>query len=511
MSGQRKVNRRPKSISRTLPPPVGGWNARDALASMKPEDAVILENIFPKQSECITRGGSELHCNTTYSSAPVQTLAEYKSGTTRKLVAGVDGKLVDVTTSTPSVIGSGFTSSIWKWVVFGGKIFLVNGLDAPQDWDGTTLTSTAWSGAGLTISNLNDVCVFKERMFFIEKNTQSFWYASATKVVTGVLTKFDLRYVGNFGGILEAIGTITSDGGTGVDDLLALYFSSGEVVIYQGTDPGDPTVWAIVGRFNIGAPVGSTLVQYGSDLVAITHGAYVPLTKVLSFGRSNPSSLDLSDKISGEVARMTKLYHGNNGWQAVLYPAGRMLIFNVPLSGTVFEQHVTNIDTKAWCKFTGWNFPCFGLFNDLLYGGSTDGKIYKLDTGTSDNGSVINADMQTAWNYFGDRGRQKNFTMVNVVMTGAIDPAATMASGVDFDIEVPSETITMEDLGSLGSEWDTGIWDEAIWSGLVRVMKGWNGTNGLGYSYSLRVRMSLNTQRVTIQAATVVMSPAGMT
>ena len=267
------------------------------------------------------RGGYALHCNTTEGAYNVETLAEYKAGTTRKLVAGCHGKLIDVTSSTPSTIGSGFTNNRWKWVNFGAKIFLVNGTDAPQDWDGTTLTATSWSGSGLTITNLSDVCVFKERMFFIEKNTQSFWYASATKVITGVLTKFDLRYVGNFGGTLQAIGTITSDGGTGVDDLLALYFSSGEVVIYQGSDPGEPTDWAIVGRFNIGAPVGAALVQYGSDLIAITQGAYVPLTKVLSFGRTNPSDLDLSDKISGEVAKVTRTYSGNSGWQAILYPA----------------------------------------------------------------------------------------------------------------------------------------------------------------------------------------------
>lgn len=510
MSGARKVNRSTKSISRTIPPPVGGWNARDALASMDPEDAVILENIFPKQSECVTRGGTELHCDTS-NSAAVKTLAEYKVGTTRKLVAGVNGKLIDVTSSTPSSIGTGFTNDVWSWAIFGGKIFLVNGADAPQDWDGTTLTATAWSGSGLTIANLSQVLVFKERMFFIEKNTQSFWYASATKVITGALTKFDLRYVGNFGGTLIGMNSITQDGGQGADDLLALFFSSGEVVIYSGSDPGEPTDWAIAGRFVIGAPVNAQSIQFGSDLVTITNGAYVPLTKVASLGRTNPSSLDLSDKISGEVAKMTALYSGNTGWQAILYPKGRKLLFNVPLSTTSYNQHVMNVDTKAWCKFTGWNFPVFGLFNDHLYAGSTDGKIYKVDTGTSDNSTPISVDMQTAWNYFGDRGRQKTFTMVNLIMTGAVDPSATVSTGVDFQIEVPADGLSLEDTGSLGAEWDTAEWNVAEWSGQVKVLKGWNGANGLGYCFSLRARMSLANQPITVQALSVIMSPAGMT
>ena len=503
-----RADRSQKSYSRPIPPPVGGWNARDSLASMKPQDAVILENFFPKQSEVVTRGGYALHCDTSEGAYNVETLAEYKSGTTRKLIAGCHGKLIDVTSSSPSTIGSGFTNNRWKWVNFGGKIFLVNGTDAPQDWDGTTLTSTAWSG--LTIANLSDVCVFKERMFFIEKNTQSFWYASATKVITGALTKFDLRYVGNFGGTLQAIGTITADGGSGVDDLLALYFSSGEVVIYSGSDPGDAANWALVGRFNIGAPVGAALVQFGSDLIAITQGAYVPLTKVLSFGRTNPSSLDLSDKISGEVARVTKTYSGNSGWQAILYPAGRMLLFNVPRSSISFDQHVMNIDTKAWCKFTNWNFPIFGTFNDALYAGGQDGKVYRVDYGYDDNDEPIVVDAQTAWNYFGMPNQEKVFSMSRIIFKCVTDPYASMSIGTDFEIAIPADTIQMEEQGSLGAVWDVGVWDVATWSGSDRILKGWNGCSGVGYCASLRIRFSVETQSVSWQSANIVFEPAGL-
>jgi hypothetical protein len=31
----------------TIPPPTGGWNARDPLAEMEPEDAIVLDNIIP--------------------------------------------------------------------------------------------------------------------------------------------------------------------------------------------------------------------------------------------------------------------------------------------------------------------------------------------------------------------------------------------------------------------------------------------------------------------------------
>lgn len=506
-TARRQTNRGRKSQSRPIPPSVGGWNARDALASMSPEDAVIMDNVFPKQSEVVSRNGCSVHCNTAEGTYTVGMLAEYKAGTQRKLIAALNGKLINVTTSTPSTIGSGFSSNNWKWVNHGGKIFFVNGTDAPQDWDGTTLTATAWSG--LTIANLSDVCVFKERLFFIEKNTLKFWYPASVKTLTGALTSFDLSYVGTFGGTLQAIGKITSDGGDGVDDKIAFYLSSGEVIVYEGSDPGDATKWSLVGVFTIGAPVGAAVVKFGSDLVAITQGAYVQLTKVLPFGRTQKQSMDLSDKISGEVARMTRLYSGNTGWQATLYPKGRMLLFNVPVSSTVFQQHVLNIDTRAWCRFTGWNFNTFCLFNDSLYAGGTDGKIYLCDSGTDDNGEEIAVDLQTAWNFFGSTDQEKVFSMARVIMTGAVDPNALMAVGVDFEIGAPSEAIETEDIGSLGAIWGEAEWGVGEWSGAVRTLKGWNGIAGQGYCLSLRITMSLSVQTVTIQAYNVIMSKAG--
>src|SRR5689334_19354806 len=49
------------SITQTYPAPIGGWNARDALASMKPIDAVVLNNFYPRPSYVEFRGGRAAH------------------------------------------------------------------------------------------------------------------------------------------------------------------------------------------------------------------------------------------------------------------------------------------------------------------------------------------------------------------------------------------------------------------------------------------------------------------
>ena len=55
--GSRPQVQRATARSASLPAPVGGWNARDALAEMAPTDAVTLVNWFPTPSQVVLRQG----------------------------------------------------------------------------------------------------------------------------------------------------------------------------------------------------------------------------------------------------------------------------------------------------------------------------------------------------------------------------------------------------------------------------------------------------------------------
>jgi hypothetical protein len=282
------------------------------------------------------------------------------------------------------------------------------------------------------------------------------------------------------------------------------------VIVYQGSDPGDASDWARVGTFTIGPPLANTpLLQFGNDVLALTKSAYTPITRVIPYGRTQGSDLDLSKKISGAVSKAVRSYGDNTGWQPVFFPQGNKLLINVPRSATAFDQHVMNLETKAWCKFTGWNFPVFGLFNDLLYAGGTDGKIYQVDTGFSDNATAIVADGQTAWNYFGIPTQNKTFTMARVIFAAVSDPAAVMSIGTDFQISVPTSSVETADVES-GGIWDEAIWDVAIWGGATQAIQGWQGVSGMGYSASMRLRVSLTDQNASWRSSTIVFKPAGL-
>ena len=77
-------------VAQTIPAPIGGWNRRDALDVMPPQDAVTLDNWFPGTGKVAVRRGYTQHA-TGLGSSNVDTIAEYSKGTTKKLLAGANG------------------------------------------------------------------------------------------------------------------------------------------------------------------------------------------------------------------------------------------------------------------------------------------------------------------------------------------------------------------------------------------------------------------------------------
>lgn len=125
--------------SATIPAPVGGWNARDALENMAPTDAVDLVNWIPGNGVLTGRGGSRTVMDDL--GASVGTLIPYEGDTATKLLAAIGGALADVTGFvSATTLASGFTSNRWQYASFDNSMVLVNGLNAAQVYDGTTIT-----------------------------------------------------------------------------------------------------------------------------------------------------------------------------------------------------------------------------------------------------------------------------------------------------------------------------------------------------------------------------------
>ena len=283
-----------------------------------------------------------------------------------------------------------------------------------------------------------------------------------------------------------AMGTWTRDSGDGIDDFAVFITSKGEAIIYQGTDPGSASAWSLVGVFRIGAPIGRRcMVKIGAELFVITIDGYVPISKALAGARTTDAAA-ISDKISGAVREAVALYKANFGWQPVLYPAGKMAIFNVPTYETSQSvQHVVNTTTGAWCRFTNMDAFCWEVFNDKLYFAG-NGAVYQADYGYADNTADISASAKTAFSYFGGKGKEKRYQMARPIVTSDGTANFAMSANVDYEDEPPTATPTYT--GSVGTLWDAGLWDVSAWGGSPTVRKDWQSVDGIGHCASLYIK-----------------------
>lgn len=468
--------------------PVKGWNARDNIANMKSDEALILDNWYPERERVRVRRGFDGHL--TGLPGPVESLMAWAAGGTSRMFAASDGGIYDASSAgaVGAAVHSGLSGNRWQHVNFGTAggnfLYLVNGEDDPLHYDGSTWTAPTISGSGLTPADLIHVNTFKRRLFLIEKDTLSFWYFPVV-TISGAIVEFKLDALCDLGGHLMAMGNWTMDGGDGLDDLAVFVTSKGEVILFQGTDPGDAENWSMVGRYRIGAPIGRRcLMKDGGDLIIVTEDGFVPLSKVLK-GRGN-EGMAISDAITGAVSDAVRAHRSKFGWQPILYPAGGMAIFNVPIiENSTAYQFVRNTTTGAWCRFKGQNANCWEVFNDEVYFGGADA-VYMADTGLSDDGADIETDVKTAFSYFGSRGQLKRFPEVRPLLATDGQVSVALDVNVDFEDRVPTATPAFTPAG--GAEWDMEDWDEADWGDFERIFKDWQTVSGLGYCAALRMK-----------------------
>jgi hypothetical protein len=144
------------TASATVPAPVGGLNAKDALANMKPTDAIILDNFVPGTASVDLRAGYVSQA--TNFSAVTETLASYRTTATQKLFAVNGGTIWDVSSKyAKTQVATGYSNSRFQTANFGtvGGQFLVmvNGADKAVLYDGSAFRPLG-DGAGKTIASI---------------------------------------------------------------------------------------------------------------------------------------------------------------------------------------------------------------------------------------------------------------------------------------------------------------------------------------------------------------------
>lgn len=480
------ASRQQVANSKSLAAPVLGWDAQSPIAAMKAGNAYTLDNWTPRPGYVeLRRGFREQSVGVP---APSETGIVWRGGGPGQdqLFQVSGGGIYDATTlggAPGAPVYTGLSNSRVQYTNFandGGEwVLACNGAVTPFKYDGATFTTNAITGSSGSITldddDLVDVMIHKRRVFWMEKDTLRVWFMPVN-AIAGASQLLDLGPIFTEGGSLACFGSWSIDGGQGQDDVAVFCTNQGQIAIYQGTDPALSTDWALIGVFNIGLPLGRrSLIKYGADLAFLTTAGILLASQALSLDRAQENRVALTAKIQNAFAAATQQYGGLFGWEGTLYPRGSLAIYNVPTEELVSSvQFVQNLQTGAWCRWTAMNANWFAVCNDNLYFGSAEG-CYQADIGVTDNGEDLTADLITNFDYYGQPGRQKQFTMIRPILRATSDVVPAVEMLIDFNIRTPVAMPTV-------------ISDR---SAVLETRYAWAGATGVGYAGAIAMRVTV--------------------
>lgn len=478
-----------------MPPPSGGLDLVSPIDSMEPQFALELENVFPGPTAPITRNGYILHSNLSSNVTAINTLAAYnkQDGTTEIIAVGegtppkiykiVAGIATDITGTT----AISANASNMQTEQFGTRLFLVNGVDTAQVYDGTTVADSTFTG--VTLANLINVASYKERIYFVEKNTMKFWYGG-TQAISGALTSFDLQYAMKKGGNLLFAGSFTNNTTTVSSDYFFACSSEGELLFYAGSSPAD-TNWALVARFVIGKPLGyRAFLRINNDVWILTQQGIVPISSLFQADPEQALNV-VSYRINPYITQYAAVLPFSARWHGMFWPQGRRVYINVPNNEGATSMLVYSIDTKGWCIYKlnnqgdGITLLCA---DGTPYYGSFNGKVFEAENGYQDNGAAITFSGRTAFSFYGSRGNYKAFKDIRPLLK--TKKGLTFSLGIDTDFQKRLTVDTITTGSAITTPWGSP-WGSP-WSSPIEYLFNRYAVRGQGHSAAIRFGGAVN-------------------
>jgi hypothetical protein len=422
-----------------------------------------------------------------------QTISTITRGGTGNLTATVTTAAAHGLATGNRVTISGATESNYNGTyvitVTGGSEFTYTMATAPSA-DATVVGSYTTIGiTGVNSNTFINVNLFKNRLYFTEKDTLTCWYLDVD-AIGGPASPLYFGGIARNSGYLQAMGTWTLDAGQGADDYAVFVTSMGEVMVYNGTDPDNADTWALKGVWQLGQTFSRRcFFKWSGDLLLLTKDGLVPLASALQSSRLDPR-VNLTDKIYFAVSQAATLYSDLFGWQINYYASANMLILSIPTS-TGMEQFVMHNITKAWGRFTDIQAYCWEVTGDSNMNFGGNGIVGLFYDGYSDNGSNITATAQQAYSYFDRAGQLKRFMLVRPILqsTGGV-PNVVCGLSVDFDTQSQLGQVQFNPTTLTDGVWDTSKWDQANWAGGLITTKVWQGVTGLGFAGSINLNVA---------------------
>jgi hypothetical protein len=509
----------------TLPAPTRGIIQNESEAYMQPGAAVVCDNWVPTMRGVKLRGGCrewcDLHAGLPLNDPlrlPVISAFNYISSDKHEMFAANIHLLYNVTSSIPVGVVGGRTSGNWSAAQLanqgGDWLIAINDAgEMPLRYDGTTWEwmipgyvppvgkPTAITGPpGSAVENggnLSYVCKYRNRLFFIELNSMNAWYLPLN-AVGGLLEMIPLSGAASKGGKLLFCANWSIDAGDGIDDKICFVTNLGEAIIFTGGDPSSAANWRQEGRYMLSPPLGMNAhLAIGGELFVATVDGILPMSGAITKDRAELGLAAITRQIK-PMWRAEVLEKREHHWTMCKWDEYGGIFTTLP--GGVLGQYrclVTNAETGAWARFTGWDAMCFLRMRGDMFFGTQTGRIMQADRSGYDDGLPYVATLVGGWEMFQSPSQTITWRQARASFTArAGEPFQPQLSATtDYVVTIPSPPAAGLDQGLLDL-WDQGLWDDAVWDAgtpLAASVRntGWVSIGITGYSHAPIVQVTV--------------------
>lgn len=337
----------------------------------------------------------------------------------------------------------------------------------------------------LDSSDMVAVWSYKSRLYFAEKDSLNVWYLDVDSI-GGTATAFPMEGLFSRGGYIMFGERWSLEGGAegGLSDQMILVSSEGEVAVFQGGNPNDANDWRTVGVYRIGPPLGrNAYFRGGGDIAIATTVGLVPLSKAISLDITALSiatvSYRIADAWSDAVAE-----RGASDWQAYLWPEGKMALISPPQTAGEPVLFVTNTETGAWARFTGWRVLCMEVFRGQLYFGSPNGYVYLANVSGLDHGTPYSGAVVPLFSELGAIASRKIGKVGRAITRSSTEVNGKLSLLTDYNENLPTNPSSPAQIST--SNWDQAIWGAGKWGDVEPsfVTQEWRSLGGMGYAFA---------------------------
>lgn len=320
------------------------------------------------------------------------------------------------------------------------NLLIADGHGPAVRFDGTAITEAAFTvETSADPDDFDGIIAHHDIPYLWKRGGPLEFYYGDIGAVTGALARFPLDRLGNISGGMHSMASFTLDAGHGMNDVLAIFTTTGDVVVYEGLDPGDEQDWRLSGRFRIAPPVGTrAFANVGGDLWILTKSGVVSLVTTI---RQNAMAL-VSQVTRPVMQEIIEAMEQGGEWQLHAAANSGMIIVNW-LYGGAAKQWVYFPDSQAWASA---NYPARHWHNHL---GNTEftsltGRLCQI-TYTRGAGEAMTAVLHSGWIRAGGGGIAAIIPTIKA--KGSLSVRLAVLSDHDetpADLDEAWQTVTLE-------------------------------------------------------------------